>query len=454
MSDLTNIMKKELREFLSISSIISVVMVVVIFAFMGTMMSDETDKIMNPSPLLIVNCDESGGSINGFGVDQIGLAYDQVYGPGTFGQYAVIVDGTAVGVNSAYVHDLLLESECSDAIVILDGFYDNIIGNALNGQSVKKGQVLMYFEYSSTGLFGGASSTVAQTLMAVVNANIAYSLASITDLGVNAANPVDMGSTFTYINGEMVENVTPMEINSALMSQNFVMPLIIMVILTMIGGIVISSMGNEKENKTLETLLTMPVRRTTIVTGKLLSAAIAGLVFGVAYLFGMMFYMNGMTSMSMSTLDLADIGLTLSAMDWVIVMVMMFLAILSALGMCMILGAFTKNYKAAQTMILPLAVMSMIPMFIIMFMGWENLPVVGQVLLSLIPFTHPMMVVNNLMFDNMTLVFLGIGYLMMFSAAMVYITVRLYKSDILITGIGQTKFVVMMKKLFSKRASE
>ena len=151
MSDLTNIMKKELREFLSISSIISVVMVVVIFAFMGTMMSDETDKIMNPSPLLIVNCDESGGSINGFGVDQIGLAYDQVYGPGTFGQYAVIVDGTAVGVNSAYVHDLLLESECSDAIVILDGFYDNIIGNALNGQSVKKGQVLMYFEYSYDG---------------------------------------------------------------------------------------------------------------------------------------------------------------------------------------------------------------------------------------------------------------------------------------------------------------
>ena len=132
----------------------------------------------------------------------------------------------------------------------------------------------------------------------------------------------------------------------------------------------------------------------------------------------------------------------------------MFLAILAALGLCMILGAFTKNYKAAQTMVLPLAVMSMVPMFIIMFMGWESLPVVGQVLLSLIPFTHPMMVVNNLMFDNMGLVAAGIGYLLVFAAAMVLITIRIYKSDILITGIGQTKVAVALKKVFAKKSEE
>jgi ABC-2 type transport system permease protein len=103
-------------------------------------------------------------------------------------------------------------------------------------------------------------------------------------------------------------------------------------------------------------------------------------------------------------------------------------------------------------MILPLAIMAMIPMFIIMFMGWESLPTIGKVLLSLIPFTHPMMVVDNLMFGNMTMVALGIGYLFAFSALMVFITVRLYKSDILITGIGQTRFVSAMKKLFSKKA--
>ena len=67
------------------------------------------------------------------------------------------------------------------------------------------------------------------------------------------------------------------------------------------------------------------------------------------------------------------------------------------------------------------------------------------------PFTHPMMVVNNLMFGNITLVLVGIGYLLAFSVAMVYITVRLYKSDVLITGIGQTRFVMALKKVFSKK---
>jgi ABC-2 type transport system permease protein len=333
--------------------------------------------------------------------------------------------------------------------VICPDFYDNIFSSPV----VVKGQMMLYFQFEASGLFGGASSSMAQSIVAVVNERISQALvSSVPGLGPSASSPIDMGSTYTYVNGEVVENVTPIEISSALMSQNFTMPLIIMVILTMIGSIVISSMGNEKENKTLETLLTMPVKRTTIVTGKLISAAIAGLVFGAAYLVGMMFYMEGMTATMVSSVDLADIGLTLSITDWAIVMVMMFLAILSALGMCMILGAFTKNFKAAQTMILPLAIMAMIPMFIIMFMGWESLPTIGKVLLSLIPFTHPMMVVDNLMFGNMTMVALGIGYLFAFSALMVFITVRLYKSDILITGIGQTRFVSAMKKLFSKKA--
>lgn len=446
MSDLTNIMKKELKEYLSISSVISVVMVIVIFAFMGSMMTGEVDKMASPSHMLIVDCDTT--DTTGYTIDKIRDVYDASYGSGTFDQYVTVIE-SQTDVDSTYVHDRLVELGYTDGIVICDNFYSNIFVQP----EVIKGQVRLYFEYQSSGIFGGASSTISQSLMSVVNNQIAKELAEGSPRGENMISPIDLGSTYTFINGKFVENVTPMMINSALMSQNFVMPLIIMIILTMIGSIVISSMGNEKENKTLETLLTMPVKRMTIVTGKLISAAIAGLVFGVAYLIGMMFYMNGMNATMTSTLNLEDVGLTLGMTDWAIVMVMMFLAILSALGMCMILGAFTKNYKAAQTMILPLVLMSMVPMILIMFMGWENLPILGKVLLSLIPFTHPMMVINNLMFDNMTLVLAGIGYLLAFAALMVFITVRLYKSDILITGIGQTKFVVTMKKLFAKKSA-
>ena len=442
MSDLVNVMKKELRELLTPSSIISVMVVVLMFAMMGSAMSGEMEKATSPSHMLVVNCDSDT-----YGVESISAVYDSLYGTGMFTEY-VTVDNSAVPVDSAYVEQRLNELGYTDAVVIAQGFHSNITSTP-----VVKGQVHLYFQYQSGGIFSGASSSIAATIMEVVNSEIAKTLVTgEPDLGPNAASPVDMGSTHTYVNGRVVDNVTPMMISSALMSQSMVVPIVIMVIIMMVGSIVISSMGNEKENKTLETLLTMPVKRMTIVTGKLLSAAIAGIVFGAAYMVGMMFYMNGMNSTIAAGVDLSDIGLTLGPMDWLAVMVMMFLAILTALGMCMILGAFTKNYKAAQTMTLPLAVLAMIPMFVLMFMGWESLPMFGKVLLFIIPFTHPMMVMNNLMFGNYALVLGGAVYLLAFTAVMIYATIRIYKSDILITGIGQTKFAVTLKKMVTKKA--
>jgi ABC-2 type transport system permease protein len=223
-----------------------------------------------------------------------------------------------------------------------------------------------------------------------------------------------------------------------------------MMIIIVIGSMVISPMGSEKENKTLETLLTMPMNRTTIVSGKLLAAAIVGLIYGLAYMVGMSFYLRGVTG-SMGGANLQDYGLSLGVTDWAIIAVMIFLAIFCALGICMILGAFTKNYKSSQTMVLPITVLAMIPMFITMFTSFGSLPAAVQGIVFAIPFSHPMMVMNNLMFGEMTLVLAGIGYLILFTLIVIFITVRLYKSDILLTGVGNTKAVKIAKAVILKR---
>jgi len=212
-----------------------------------------------------------------------------------------------------------------------------------------------------------------------------------------------------------------------------------MLVIIMIGSILISSMGNEKENKTLETLLTLPVKRTTIVSGKLVGSAIAGLVMGALYMVGMYFYIDGLSGVTSTGVTMESLGLTLSTFDWIIVMVFMFLAILCALGICMILGAFAKNYKAAQTYIMPVSVLAMIPMFVTMFTSFDALPAVLQAAIFAIPFSHPMMIMQNLMFDNTAMIISGLVYLMIFAATMIYITVRLYKSDILLTGLMKKK---------------
>lgn len=131
-------------------------------------------------------------------------------------------------------------------------------------------------------------------------------------------------STYTMVNGKVYTDVTPYMIQSSQMGQSLMIPIIVMIVISMVGSIVVSSMGTEKENKTLETLLTMPVRRTTVVTGKLLAAAIMGLFYGVCYLVGMMFYANGMTS-GMSSVNLNDYGLGMTAGGWILLFLILFL---------------------------------------------------------------------------------------------------------------------------------
>ena len=246
------------------------------------------------------------------------------------------------------------------------------------------------------------------------------------------------------MNGEAHTGVTPYDIASAVSGQTMMIPLVIMIIITMIGSIVIGSMGSEKENKTLETLLTLPIKRTSIVTGKILAAAVVGLIYGLAYMAGMSIYMGSMTGMMSSgadSVDLAALGMSLDLGDWALVMASMFLAIVCALGICMILGAFSKNYKSAQTMTMPLSILAIIPMFVIMFTGWYGSGAALQAICFAIPFSHPMMAMQALMNGDSTLVLAGIAYMLIFAGATILATVKIYNSDVLITGLGQNKWV-------------
>lgn len=105
----------------------------------------------------------------------------------------------------------------------------------------------------------------------------------------------------------------------------------------------------------------------------------------------------------------------------------------------MILGAFVKNYKSAQTMTLPITVLAIIPMIIFMFASWNSLGTSMQALMFVIPFSHPMMIMQNLMFGNYLIVIAGMIYNIAFAVVTVLITVRLYNSDILLIGFGSTK---------------
>lgn len=435
MSHMTNIIKKEVRELLTPGSVISVLFMVVLFAGLGGLIGGEVD---------------SAAELPTFGL----IAED--------GDYYEDWNPTDV-LKSAYSEDsykiVMMDSTCdsSDADIVAEMQERGITSvialpsiASFNQSITDQTQISVrqYYLYEPTGLFGSVSSTVMSSVVTILSNSLSQKLISDTGSEINyefLMSPIGTAGEdiSTIVDGQAHSGITPYDISNEITSQTLMIPIVIMIIIMMVGSIVISSMGSEKENKTLETLLTMPVKRTSIVSGKIVAAAIVGLVYGLAYMVGMSIYMGSMTGSitGSSSVSLEDLGMALGAADWVLVMVSMFLAIVCALGICMILGAFAKNYKSAQTMTMPLSILAMIPMFIIMFTGWYGAGGAIQFITFIIPFSHPMMAMQALMYGDMTLVIGGIVYMAAFAIVSILITVRLYNSDILITGLGQNKYI-------------
>ncbi|MDD1772004.1 MAG: ABC transporter permease [Methanomassiliicoccales archaeon] len=408
MSNLSKIAKKEIKEMLTPSTLVPIIIIAIIFASLGDMMGGVEDELSEEQKIAVIMNDE--GALGA-------IAYS------VFDQGAEIVyNGTSV----QEALDTLEDTDGTSLFIISSDFTENILSN-------QTGNITVYWMMKGAGIMDSVPSAAASSLLSNVDTTIAATLISY-DMSDNASIILDPTSytETTVFKGKEMDGISPTTIASVLSQQSLVMPLIVMMVIIYSGSIVISSMGTEKENKTLETLLTMPIRRTSIVFGKLLGAAVVGLIMAVIYMIGMSYYYSGL--LGSSTVDLASYGMTLDLLDYTLIGISLFAALVSGLGLCMIMGIFAKNYKAAQTMTMPITFLAMIPMLATMLTDFDTLPLFAQVVLFAIPFSHPMIAMRALMFDDYTLVLSGIAYSLIFALVTMFIAVYLFRKDILLTG--------------------
>lgn len=420
MKPLLNILRKEIKELLTPATFIPVVIIAILFASLGGFMSGITDDLTETPAVGIV--DEDNGNLSTIVLDSI-----------TSNSKPISLD------DNMDINQMLEKVKSSDGtalIIIPEGFSETIA-------SGKQASLDVYYIMNSTGMLESFPSSMVMAIISQASNDLSAHM--IEKSGISSdiptavlQNPISQGTNVnTYFNGNVMEDITPDLVSASLSSNSFIVPIIVMMIVIMAGGIVISSMGMEKENKTLETLLTMPVKRSQIVVGKLAAAAIVGLAMALIYMVGMIIYMDSL--MSGAQVDLVQYGMSLGIVDYLLLGISLFLAILSALALCMILGIFAKDYKTAQGLIMPVTFLAMVPFFVIMLFDFNALPTAIQGLLFAIPFSHPMMAINNLMLDNYSIVLAGIGYELLFAAVMIVIAVILFKKDILITGRSKKK---------------
>jgi ABC-2 type transport system permease protein len=86
---------------------------------------------------------------------------------------------------------------------------------------------------------------------------------------------------------------------------------------------------------------------------------------------------------------------------------------------------------------------------VLMFTDFDSLPTIGQALIFAIPFSQPTIAARALMFDNYTIVIAGIIYNAIFGLVTMFVAVKLFKMDILLTGRVKSAEQKRRRGLFS-----
>ncbi|HOJ88857.1 MAG TPA: ABC transporter permease [Pseudothermotoga sp.] len=405
-----NLLKKELREVLTVSSVVVVVVVSFVYGFIGRTVGSVEKEISKKPLVAVVNLDKEG----------FGKAIEQ-----SVGNFADVV---YMGEN---IDDGLkkLQDNGGTALLVIDESFTRSI------QSGEKGKIKVLWMLRGLGIADTISSTVFERFCKNVEDQVRMSL--MTEYGVEnpqlVMNPVEKVDA-TFFNKKTFDGLSPSQLLNLTSSQTTMTSVVMMMLIIMAGTTVISSMGLEKENKTLETLMTMPVKRSYIVFSKILAATIAGLVMAGIYMVGFNFYMKSFTISST-----ASLGLTLNTWDYVLVGISLFSALLCGIGMSMFLGIISKDFKTAQTMTFPLTALAIFSMLVTMFKDFSSLSMPLKVIIFAIPFTHPMLSIRNLLFGKSLFVIYGCIYNIVLSVILISLITRIFNSDRLIVGVSLRK---------------
>ncbi len=409
MTGIFRVTKKEIKELLTLKNVIPVIALAILFGFIGQagVALDEPDELPVVS---VIDEDNSDFSINF--VDQ-------------FENRANIVYHSNNWEDNHLALRKLQDNDGTALIRITRSFENSILEN-------ERGRIEILWKKEGMGLGESIPTAEVNALLEGASNDLTRWLVE-EDFGVSSEivlNPISTEET-TFVRNQEFAGVPPSQIDQALSLYNSLVPIVIMLILIMSGGQVIESMGMEKGNKTLETLLTLPVKRSHIAIGKILGSAVVGLVLAGIYMVGFGYFQM---TFQPEALDMAAMGLELGLLDYVLLALSLILTIIAGLAICMLLGAFSKDYKSSQMRIFPLIILVFIPFFLTMFASFPVLPLIVQLVLFASPFTHPMIAVEALLFNDYLLVVSGIVYVGIFSIITMWLVSRIFNSDALITG--------------------
>ncbi len=406
------IFKKELKELIRDPKILvgMIVVPLLMFPVLGFVLgyaAETAQEQAQEAILLVVNND--GGNWS-----QIFIDYLKTSGIKTSIEFNLTPD-------QVVDQGLLAKNNSTQFIEIPAGFSTNMTQHT-NGNLEIIATINSYVAFQGGGVFSEIGSSTITSIIYNFNRVIAP----------------DALYTFqsTIIEGEIQDGVDPAALSGLMLSQALALPITIIVMLTYSMQIAATSVAMEKEEKTLETLLTMPVDRFSILMGKLSSTFIVAGIAAITMMIGYN-YMLGSITIGLpteSSIDLVALGLVPSAFGYLLLGISLFITLLSALALAVIISAFAEDVRGAQALIGYIYPIIFIPALALIYLDINTLPSAIKAIFFAIPYSHPIIASQAVVFGDYTIVIFGIIYVAIFTLVIVYIASRLFATEKILTA--------------------
>lgn len=262
-------------------------------------------------------------------------------------------------------------------------------------------------------------------------------------------NPDFVLNPFKVAQGSIVQSkpvtVPPATLFSIVQSQLIGFPLAIFMLIILAMQLAATSVAAEKEEKTLETLMSLPMNRFTLLIGKLAGSTVIAAIGAVATIAGVIYYIGSFTftGTAQPSLDLGAIGLTPSPLGYLILGISVFVSLLCALAVAIVVSVFAEDVRGAQSLLGFVYTPLVLPIFVLMFADINTLPFALRILMLALPFTHPVLASQAMMLGDYVTPILGIMYVIVFTLVMMYIASRIFATEKILT----MRFSLRKKKI-------
>lgn len=418
MSKFFVLLKKEIRELLTPQTLIPLLITIVMFVAIGKFVGNETKKTDNKTRITVADIDKT--NVSNSVVELIKQTGAQVTISDKTDDIEIVKEAGA--------------SKQTAVIIIPKDFGSNLL--ALKQPELKGYTIVNGFSMMGTQKIVQLSATLT-ALNDLISSQIISQMGPYDPAIVKS--PVKM-TDFVSVHNRLSQ-VSPTQVITYVSTQSQFIPIILFMVIIFAAQMIATAIATEKENKTLEILVSAPVSRQAIVAAKMIGAAIIALLTSAVYMFSFRYYIDQMSGGALGAAGSSDaikenlhqLGLVFSNGDYVLLGLSLFMGILCALAIAFILGAFAEDVKGIQSTITPLMVAVLLPYLISMFLDVNSFSQVAKWAYYAIPFSHPFLAPQALYFDNYALVAGGIIYQAIVFVIFVYIASRVFSSEKLMT---------------------